>query len=88
MKCYTDRQYLPAASLSARQNVALAPCCALGRKGWLTACYTVCRDPLYEKIKTSLWDIFPQWEDLHYDAAFKEMLWASEGGAPAGLQHA
>ena len=38
------------------------------------------RDPLYDKVKTELWDFFPQWEDLYYDAAFKEMLWASEGG--------
>lgn len=35
---------------------------------------------MYEKVKNVLWDMFPQWEDLHYDAAFKEMLWASEGG--------
>ncbi|BDA48553.1 hypothetical protein COCOBI_12-2330 [Coccomyxa sp. Obi] len=38
-----------------------------------------CWDPLYEKMKSALWDLFPQWEDLYYDAAFKEMLWASEG---------
>ena len=38
------------------------------------------RDPLYEKVKSALWDLFPEWEDLHYDQAFKEMLWASEGG--------
>ena len=34
-------------------------------------------------MKTALWDMFPTWEDDHYDRYFKEMLWASLGGAPA-----
>lgn len=29
-----------------------------------------------------LWDMFPTWEDDHYDRYFKEMMWASLGGAP------
>ena len=43
------------------------------------------RDRTYEKVKTALWDIFPTWEDDHYDRYFKEMMWASLGGALAHL---
>ena len=39
------------------------------------------RDRTYEKVKSVLWDIFPTWEDEHYDRYFKEMMWASLGGA-------
>ena len=38
-----------------------------------------CRDPVYFQIKSTLWDLFPAWEDKQYDAAFREMLWASQG---------
>ena len=38
-----------------------------------------CRDPVYFQIKSTLWDLFPAWEDRQYDAAFREMLWASQG---------
>ncbi len=38
------------------------------------------RDRTYEKVKSVLWDIFPTWEDEHYDRYFKEMMWASLGG--------
>ena len=41
-----------------------------------------CRDPMYAELKRTLWDLCPAWEDQHCDAAFKEMLWASEAGAP------
>ena len=41
-----------------------------------------CRDPVYYAIKSSLWDLFPAWEDRFVDAAFREMLWASQGGRP------
>lgn len=41
-----------------------------------------CRDPVYFAIKSSLWDLFPAWEDRFVDAAFREMLWASQGGRP------
>lgn len=39
------------------------------------------RDRTYEKVKNTLWDLFPTWEDDHYDRFFKEMMWASLGGA-------
>lgn len=45
------------------------------------------RDRTYEKVKTALWDMFPTWEDDHYDRYFKEMMWASLGGALACLAH-
>ena len=32
-----------------------------------------------------LWDIFPTWEDEHYDRYFKEMMWASLGGMDCPL---
>ncbi len=38
------------------------------------------RDRTYEKVKSVLWDMFPTWEDDHYDRYFKEMMWASLGG--------
>ena len=41
------------------------------------------RDRTYERVKTALWDMFPTWEDDHYDRYFKEMMWASLGGALA-----
>lgn len=35
---------------------------------------------MYAELKRTLWDLCPAWEDQHCDAAFKEMLWASEAG--------
>jgi len=34
---------------------------------------------MYLAIKSTLWDLFPAWEDRAIDAAFREMLWASQG---------
>ncbi len=36
---------------------------------------------MYFAIKSRLWDLFPAWEDKAVDAAFREMLWASQGGS-------
>lgn len=49
--------------------------------GCRTAADDLCayRDPVYFKIKSTLWDLFPAWEDRQVDAAFREMLWASQG---------
>ncbi|KAK9832782.1 hypothetical protein WJX81_000731 [Elliptochloris bilobata] len=47
-----------------------------------------CWDRTYEKAKTALWDIFPTWEDDHYDRYFKEMMWASLGAHDTTAQHA
>ena len=35
---------------------------------------------MYHALKSTLWDLFPAWEDLAVDAAFREMLWASRAG--------
>ena len=60
---------LPAAARSHRRVETRALCC--------------CRDPMYHALKSTLWDLFPAWEDLAVDAAFREMLWASRAGEPA-----
>ena len=46
------------------------------KAGWLCCC----RDPMYHALKSTLWDLFPAWEDMAVDAAFREMLWASRAG--------
>ena len=38
---------------------------------------------MYHALKSTLWDLFPAWEDQAVDAAFREMLWASRGGDSA-----
>ena len=38
---------------------------------------------MYHALKSTLWDLFPAWEDLAVDAAFREMLWASRAGKSA-----